>query len=343
MMTRRLTILLIILCAACAETSRQEDAVNSSRMKPVTGEHLFAVEAFGPDRAWVCGFEGVVLQTTDRGKTWQAQKIPVSTDLYEICFVSEKTGWMVGKLGVILHTEDGGKTWRKQESGNEHRLFDVHFIDDRTGWIVGSMGTILHTRDGGKHWINQGWGEDRYYNGVCFTDEQHGWIAGEYSTLYVTTDGGKTWTPQYCKEIEPEEPENDFPPPPPNLYGVYFTSPEKGWVTGMDGIIINTVDGGITWKRLTPKTDFTLYKVVVKGGRGWAVGGKGSYLVSADGGNSWVLEPDALKTKFWLRDMVMTDEDHGWIVGALGTIINTGNGGQRWKGVSGIFLRQGDE
>jgi len=338
-MTKRLFILLlIILCTACMKPSTPE-APASSRKQLVTREHLFGVDARGVDKAWVSGFEGVVLHTKDRGKNWAVQKVPIKTDLYDICFVNDLKGWMVGKFGVILHTTDGGQSWHEQKSNNSNRLFDVHFINEQTGWIVGSMGTILHTVDGGKNWVKQGWDEDRYYNGVFFVDENHGGIAGEYSTLYATVNGGKTWIPQTCKEIEPEEPENDFPPPPPNLYGVYFTSADTGWVTGMDGIIIQTRDGGKTWKRLTPKTDFTLYQVMVKDKKGWAIGGKGSYLVSSDSGFSWEPVEDSMKTKFWLRDMVLTDKQSGWIVGALGTIIKTDNSGDDWNGISGIFLK----
>ena len=107
----------------------------------------------------------------------------------------------------------------------------------------------------------------------------------------------------------------------------------------MDGIIIGTHDGGTTWKRLTPKTDFTLYQVMVMGDRGWAIGAKGSYMVSRDSGSTWKLVEDKIKTKFWLRDMAFTDEGHGWIVGALGTIAATDNGGDSWNGISGIFLK----
>ena len=83
----------------------------------VTGENLFAVEAFGASKAWITGFEATLLYTSDGGKTWEFQTPPVRTDYYDICFVTEDEGWIVGKFGTILHTENGGKTWSVQESG----------------------------------------------------------------------------------------------------------------------------------------------------------------------------------------------------------------------------------
>jgi len=339
--TALVLFLLSVTVFSC--TNGDEERGNAGKSPPppgrmVTGENLFAVEAVGPGSVWIVGFEGVVLHTADGGTNWEFHTPPVKTDYYDACFITQDRGWVVGKFGTILYTENGGKTWSLQQSGTKERLFDAHFIDENTGWVVGTMGTIIHTADGGKTWLEQGWGEDRYYNSVFFVDARRGWIAGEYSTIYHTEDGGVHWAFQECVEIEPEEPPDDFPPPPPNLYGVFFKSADIGWITGMDGIIIGTEDGGITWKRLTSKTDFSLYQIKVGGERGWAVGEKGSYLVTADGGKTWQLQEESLKTKFWLRGMAFANAQHGWIVGACGAIIKTVDSGKSWQGISGVFL-----
>lgn len=325
-------------CSCSGRDAQQAPADARSRMPMVTREHLFAVEA-RDGHAWVAGFEGIIMHTANSGASWEQQTSPVNEDLYDISFVNSTTGWITGKKGVVLHTRDGGKNWTAQASGTDQRLFDACFIDDQTGWIVGTMGTILHTTDGGVTWTRQGWNEDRYYNGVFFVDARRGWIVGEYSIMYHTDNGGATWRAQQCEELQPEDAGKDFPPPPPNLYGVCFISPDTGWVTGMDGTIIKTQDGGATWKRLTTKADFTIYKVAVIGDRGWAIGAKGSYLVSSDGGATWKLMEDALGTKFWLRDMVFTDDRQGWIVGAAGLLLSTDNGGLTWRRISGIYFK----
>jgi photosystem II stability/assembly factor-like uncharacterized protein len=338
-----LVLMLALAAGACGvRDAPQGQADARSHMPMVTREHLFAVDA-REGNAWIAGFEGIIMHTSDHGASWAPQASPIREDLYDICFVNSSTGWITGKKGTVLHTQDGGKNWIKQESNTDQRLFDACFIDHQTGWIVGTLGTILHTTDGGATWAKQGWSEDRYYNGVCFIDARRGWIVGEYSIIYHTENAGATWLPQQCEALQPEEVEGDFPPPPPNLYAVYFTSAETGWATGMDGIIIQTRDGGATWKRLTPKTDFTIYAVTVINERGWAAGGKGSYLLSSDGGTTWQFREDELGTKFWLRDMAFGDDQHGWIVGAAGLILATDNGGATWQRISGIYFKsQGD-
>jgi len=322
----------------CAKEQSVQD--NTGHRRPVATKHLFAVDALGNDLAWAVGFEGTVVHTADGGKTWERQQPPVQQDFYDVRFTAPQHGWIVGKYGTVLKTTDGGRTWVQQQSGTEQRLFDAHFVDENTGWVVGTMGTILHTADGGKRWVSQGWKEDKYYNAVYFIDRQRGWLVGEYSAIYHTEDGGMTWSAQQCADIQPKETEDDFPPPPPHLYDIFFRSQKEGWAAGMDGIIIKTEDGGETWKLLTPEADFSLYQITVQGDRGWAVGEFGRYFESTDGGNTWRLDKSSLRTMFWQRGLKFADSQHGWIVGFGGTIIHTSTGGRDWDGISGIFIQK---
>jgi len=332
---------LLFLAIGCTD-SKDEGKVNSEaalpRKKIVTFENLFGVASYGSNNAWLVGYEGIILHTRDGGLNWETQKAPIKTDFYDVSFIDSQKGWITGKTGTILHTTDGGKNWRQQASHTEQRLFDAHFVNARTGWAVGTWGTILHTTDGGETWMKQGPGEDRYYNGLFFIDDQRGWIVGEYAQLLHTENGGQDWVKQECQEIIPEEPELDFASPPPNLYGVYFISPDTGWATGMDGIIIKTEDGGKNWRRLIADAEFAIYKISVIGNKGWAIGDRGEYLVSHDSGNTWKKQ-NTIKTKFWLKDMILVDQNHGWIVGAYGTILNTSDGGRSWNMISGTFLQ----
>jgi photosystem II stability/assembly factor-like uncharacterized protein len=107
----------------------------------------------------------------------------------------------------------------------------------------------------------------------------------------------------------------------------------------MDSIIIATEDGGITWKKTKNPAEadkLTLYKIAARDGKLWAVGQKGTYLQSPDSGKTWVMQPDAIGTKFWLRDMDFCDGLNGWAVGSRGTIARTKDGGKTWTMLSGI-------
>jgi photosystem II stability/assembly factor-like uncharacterized protein len=195
----------------------------------------------------------------------------------------------------------------------------------------------LHTDDAGKTWVNQGSGEDRYFNDVFFTDSQRGWIVGEYGYIYHTENGGSTWIRQECKEIIPEEPAEDFASPVPNLYAVNFTTPENGYISGMDGIVLKTVDGGKIWKRLKTDTFYSLYKIASAEKTHWAIGESGLCIVSHDEGATW--QQQDLRTRFWLSDIAFKNKGEGWIVGGLGTILTTRDSGKTWDMISGIAIQ----
>ncbi len=79
----------------------------------------------------------------------------------------------------------------------------------------------------------------------------------------------------------------DWEKPLPALYGIVFADRPAGWIVGMDGVILHTADGGMTWKKIDSGTDKPLYSPGGQRRKGWAVGNKGVYLTSSDGGMTW--------------------------------------------------------
>jgi len=329
-------VLLLIFASGCRRGPKIEE--KSLSLPIITFDHLLGVASPDSDHIWIVGLNSTIFHSSDGGNSWLPQESPVKVDLYDVYFLDSQNGWAVGKYGTILHTENGGKKWVKEETLTDQRLFDVYFVDAQRGWMVGSWGTILHTKDEGETWEKQGSGEDKIYNGVWFVDNRRGWIVGEYGTILHTEDGGMQWVSQQCNDIIPVVREDEWETPTPSLYGVYFQNQEKGWAVGLDGIIIYTEDGGNYWKKLESPAEFALYKIMVIDHNGWAVGLRGGYVFSTDGGNTWTLNEEAIKTRFWLRDLAFSDKLHGWVVGSSGTITYTIDGGKSWKMASGIPL-----
>ncbi len=305
-------------------------------IKMVTPENLHSVSCVDSQHIWASGNYGTILFSADSGKTWQPQESRISEYLLgSIVFTDIKNGWAAGVNGTMIHTADGGQTWIKQDSHTTSNLLDLFFVDSDYGWAVGELGTVIHTADGGKTWVRQMEGQDAILNDVFFADRETGWIVGEFGTIMHTSDSGMTWTSQQCKDIEPEISETEWEKPLPALYGLYFIDPLEGWIVGMDGVIIKTIDGGQTWKKLASATDKPLYSIVIKGGKGFVVGCKGVYLESKDKGQTWQQRNEALKTKFWLREISFA-EDTGVIVGERGTVARSDTGGAKWELVSGF-------
>jgi photosystem II stability/assembly factor-like uncharacterized protein len=93
---------------------------------------------------------GVVLRSSDQGRSWQEIATATGADLKDLFFTSKLRGWAVGKNGTILKTVDGGLSWLTQNSGTRADFLGLHFLDDSTGWVVGSNGTVLVTVNGGN-------------------------------------------------------------------------------------------------------------------------------------------------------------------------------------------------
>jgi photosystem II stability/assembly factor-like uncharacterized protein len=116
---------------------------------------LYDVHFLSPERAWIVGEFGVILTTSDGGRTWSAQASGVETTLFGVDFADSQRGWAVGIESVMLHTTDGGATWQAQEFPEQRgfvlALYDVA-VYDRYGWAIGDSGLLLRSTDGGQSW-----------------------------------------------------------------------------------------------------------------------------------------------------------------------------------------------
>lgn len=218
-------------------------------------DDLFSV-CFSDEKAgWACGRWGAVVHTEDGAKNWNVQNSGTDYTLSSISFVDRNNGWAVGDGGTIIHTKDGGVTWEKQKSPVGFFLMGVCFVSAEKGWIAAERTHILFTKDGGHTWTVQFSDEDFILKSISFCDELNGWAVGEYGYTYHTGDGGKTWDHQAGEFGVSEETGEiiggDF------LFDVTAVDPKTAWVSGIDGYVARTTDGGNTWQGVNqgvPKT-----------------------------------------------------------------------------------------
>jgi photosystem II stability/assembly factor-like uncharacterized protein len=337
----RLLINAVLLLAAfqlagCGKFDRT--AIKMPTFKFVTTENLHSIAYVDEQHIWFSGNYGTILFSSDGGSTWTKQETGLNTELLcTMAFADTRRGWAAGTGGTIMHTVDGGTTWSRQQSGVDGHILDMFFLDAERGWAVGEFGLIIHTADGGATWSTLSEPMDTLYNDVYFVDPLTGWIVGEFGTILHTRDGGETWISQTWDDGRDDAVIDDiWERPRPSLYGTWFQDSRRGWIVGMDGIILHTDDGGNIWERLASGTDKPLYSICIRGSRAWITGNKGAYLSSEDGGMVWTVHDEAIKTKYWLRDVAFINETQGLIVGASGTIIRSSDGGQSWDILSGF-------
>lgn len=116
---------------------------------------LYSASFADADVVGVAGEFGVILISTDGGRTFQFRGSGVETTLFGIFFADKQRGWAVGMEQVLLETHDGGATWQKKPvkapPGFSLALFDLE-VRGNLGWAVGNSGYLLTSTDAGANW-----------------------------------------------------------------------------------------------------------------------------------------------------------------------------------------------
>ena len=158
-----------------------------------------------------------------------------------------------------------------------------------------------------------------------------------FSTVHVARRAGSTGTASLARRgLETTEQSRAEPNNLPRFTWVHFADSAHGWITGgiptdsisgSDGLILATTDGGTTW-RLQSKTDWTIWAgYFVDARHGWVLSGDGTIAGTSDGGVHWTRQKYVNRL---LTSAHFTDTKDGWVVGVLGTILATSNGGVTW-------------
>ena len=128
-----------------------------AKIYPFSWLDLFGIR-FAPGRTtgWISGEQGLILRTTDAGKTWRKQQSGVTDNIYRVAPVDAQNAVATGANGTILYTHDGGQHWQQSRQKNGFAFFDASAPDTKNAWVIGEFETILHSSDGGMTWTAQG-------------------------------------------------------------------------------------------------------------------------------------------------------------------------------------------
>jgi photosystem II stability/assembly factor-like uncharacterized protein len=286
-----------------------------------------------PPISWGMGiyeiFNGLVLKTTDGGDTWiELDTMFNNHFLRAVDFVTEDVGCIGGDN--IYSTFDGGQTWILRMSGlGWYGIRSISFAGTSTCIAVGWDGLFLRSTDLGQSWTYVSGVPNVNFNVVCFANETTGYAAGT-STILKTTDGGATWgliSAEYT------------------LTSLDFTSPERGIGVGLNGLIILTTDGGLSWDQMGPWTPYSLFDVdFYDTDTGYIAGGfietTAFVLKTTDGGLTW--HDQFIPTNF-APFSIATSGSSAFAGGWFGHLLGTTNGGISvssgpWVKPKGMFI-----
>jgi photosystem II stability/assembly factor-like uncharacterized protein len=300
----------------------------------------------------ISGSGGTLISTSNAGMNWSAIT-GNKNSLKGSFFTDSYSGYSVGERGEVLKTKDGGLKWSELNKFTTKFLNSVFFINNNTGYVAGDSGAIFKTTDAGSSWTDKT--NYRRYNINCiyFTNESSGIVAGgnpenERAFIYKTDDGGNSWyevydslslgvinTAEFINEstgiaagengnvLYSYDEGNSWTAnniSPVNLYSVSFQNNLNGLISGADGLIYKTTDGGINWAAIVSGHFVKLFSIKYKENDFAAAAGEnGKVLYSFNGGYNWI--PEFRITYNDLYSLEILNNNKAAAFGEYGTII----------------------
>lgn len=230
------------------------------------------------------GARGMVLVSSDAGGAWQqAKAVPVRVTLSAVHLNADGRAWAVGQNGVIIASTDGGQTWALQrfDAAVDRPLFSVYFSDANHGVAVGLWSLVLVTADGGASWNEvklpappDGGKADRNLFKV-FADRSGAlYVAAERGSVLRSTDHGVTWS--YLATGYKG-----------SLWAGAALDDGTLLVGGLRGSLYRSTNQGASWHAVNTGTQSSITDIAAVGLNVTAVGLDGLVLRSVDGGISF--------------------------------------------------------
>lgn len=273
-----------------------------------------------PQYGWICGYNGVVLRTTDGGENWDYAIIPFAYQLESIFFVNEKVGYTsgltasIGAQGAIFKSTDGGKSWANVSPPGFIDIWGNIFLNENVGFAIGggcgNEQQFYKTTNGGKSW--SAFYENYYDSGlsdVIFDENSGVGYAASSGAIWRTTDFGNTW--QIFAITGSRDWQEEI-----TLSGQTFLLPYSGGCTGDaggGGMRIST-DMGRTWNNYELGVPM-FGSFLLSPNEGWVVGWNKSIYYTSDAGSNWELRNCGIENGIDLDDIWCIDDTTAFVVG----------------------------
>ncbi|MBC8042686.1 MAG: T9SS type A sorting domain-containing protein [Rhizobacter sp.] len=223
----------------------------------------------------------------------------------------------VGVGGTILRSADGGTSWQSVSSSNTSTLLSVAVASNFSGAAsksngsqsvsglgsaiaVGVGGTILRSADGGTNWQSISSNVSAALNSISLSTDfstvaakGNGALStqgfgsavavGVGGTILRSADGGANWVNVSSSVTNLD---NITAPLTTDLLSVEFVDETIGYACGKNGVILQTNDGGLSWRQQPSGTTADINDIAVSAnGTGNAVGSGTTALITNNGGN----------------------------------------------------------
>ncbi|MDP4197117.1 MAG: YCF48-related protein [Bacteroidota bacterium] len=155
-----------------------------------------------PQLGWIVS-NSTILRSTDKGVTWQEQKLSYDYNHYPSFAALGDYAWFPN--GKFLHlTTDAGLTWKKSAESQSEAISAVSFSDINNGFCGTAEGSLLHTTDGGMTWADIEYITRLEFFSAAASPRNNAWLVGSggkilhYGTLLTSvTPEGKSTIKEY--------------------------------------------------------------------------------------------------------------------------------------------------
>lgn len=324
-MTFRAFILIFLFLTSTAEAQQYW----ISQASP-TSHNLRACFFTDSTSGWIAGDSGVMLHTSDAGKSWTFQNTNINDGIISLFFLNKNRGyglaWEIDNTPPnyygtrMLTTTDGGQSWNNFLYPDSNLFLNsIYFLDSLNGYMVGSGGSLMFTSNAGTSWnygvIDSGMVLGFPVEEIKFFDSQNGFAVGGAfdiaGVIWKTTNGGRSWQTR----IVGPEPLNDL-----HIFDPMNTIAVGGdFEYGSSKVVTHDAGGSWLYNELGV---FGIANSIAfrKEREGWiSLGIVDSFLMTTNSGANWRLVPSAGGSRIF--NIVFPDSLHGWAVGNAGAIL----------------------
>ena len=184
----------------------------------------------------VVGSNGLVLTTATGELQWQRHQLAGQPNLIDVESCPDQSFIALSFEKQLWRSNDNGQQWLPIDLGTQENMLDLACAPDGSYWVVGSFSSILSSHDGGASWNENSLNEDAMLSSLQFVTDQTVYVTGEFGMVVRSDDAGASWN-----LLEPLP--NEFYP-----QAALFKNRTQGWVAGLDGVIMHTLDAGQSWQ-----------------------------------------------------------------------------------------------
>ncbi|MGK9476136.1 protein kinase domain-containing protein [Melioribacter sp. OK-6-Me] len=197
-------------------------------------------------------------------------------------------------------------------------LNGISFSGNTFAVAVGDSGVILTSNDNGKNWKLVNYDKKVNLSDVYCSPLGKTIIIGDSSTILYSTN--------FLDSISTVQVKGGY-----TFFKIKFIDEQIGFITGNDGLILKTVNGGISWYKVVTNAKDLIFDIdFVNERNGIAVGWNGLILMTENGGESW--KPiEKIKFDNYIKSIDVTKQGYCLAAGGDATILRSSDYGKDWE------------